>query len=706
MKIKFILLCLITTLNSFAQPAGTLDPTFGDGGKVVTSIGAGADKAYGVALQADNKIVVAGFSFSVDTGNDFVLVRYNEDGSLDETFGVGGIVKTDVQLGSDDIAYDLAIQADGKIVVAGSSDNGSNRDAALVRYNTDGSLDLTFGTDGVVLTDFEDGKADEIKVVKIHNLTGNIVVGGSAVISTTKSKPVVARYLSNGDLDVSFETDGIRLLWIDPLDYQYLFSVEDLVVQASGKITAVGWRDYPDISWSADYWAGRINADGTMDVTFSGDGVNHYNGGFNANDKAYSMILNPDNSFHFSGGGHVTTLKYDFTLFSITAGGAVGPGAGTTDYGTLLNDVSYAVAKDLDGAFVMAGSTGDNTYKDFAISRLTPAFSLDPSFSGDGKLTTDFGGAAFNEAFDMLIQLDNKILAVGYTGNDFALARYLGDDTPDLNGFVLQTPSNMAVDQNYASLTYNWTDAFGAVSYELVFDLSPDFDVAPYIFTPTASTKTVLDLVPNTEYFWKVRAQDGVEWGDFSETWSFTTNSLENFNLVSPTNGATGMALTALTLDWSTALGASDYELQMDTDAAFGDAPVTYSTTATDYDVSGLSTETTYYWRVRASNDGDTFGEWTSTWNFTTTSDVGIEWSDETALTLELYPNPTAGEFNLRVAEELIGKTYSITDLSGKVVQRGTITATLNSISFDKEAGYYILSLDTNPNATIGFSKQ
>ena len=704
MKIKFILFGLITTLNSFAQPAGSLDPTFGVGGKVVTSIGAGEDKAYGVALQADNKIVVAGFSFSFDTGKDFVVVRYNEDGSLDETFGVGGIVTTDVQLGSDDIAYDLAIQTDGKIVLAGSSDNGSDRDAAIVRYNTDGSLDLTFGTDGVVLTDFEAGKADEIKVVKIHNLTGNIVVGGSAVISSTKSKPVVARYLSNGDLDVTFETDGIRLLWIDPLDYQYLFSVEDLVVQSSGKITAVGWRDYPDISWSADYWAGRINADGTMDVTFSTDGVNHYNGGFNANDKAYSMILNPDNSFHFSGGGYVTTLKYDFTLFSITSTGSVGPGAGTTDYGTLLNDVSYAVAKDLDGAFVMAGSTGNDTYKDFAISRLNPDFSMDASFSGDGKLTTDFGGADFNEAFDMLIQTDNKILAVGYTGNDFALARYLGDDEAELNDFILQTPSNMAVDQNYATLNFNWTDAFGAVSYEIVYDLSPDFDVAPSIFTPTASTKTVTDLAPNTEYFWKVRAQDGVEWGDFSETWSFTTNSLENFNLVLPTNGATGMPLNDLLFDWTAAIGASDYEMQIDTDPSFGGSPLTYSTASSNYTLSLLLPATTYYWHVRASNDGDTFGEWSTTWNFTTNSGAGIDGLN--AMDLALYPNPTAGEFNLRVSAELIGSTYSITDLSGKVVQRGTVTGTTNLISFDREAGYYILSLDTHPNATIGFSKQ
>lgn len=706
MKTKLIIALLVLNFNSFAQPAGDLDPSFGIGGKVVTSIGSGEDKAYGVIIQDDNKIIVAGYSYSLDTGNDFVLVRYEEDGTLDASFGVGGIVKTDVQLGSDDRAYDLALQADGKIVVAGSSDNGIDRDAALVRYNGDGTIDESFGVAGVVLTDFEDGKSDEIRVVKIHALTGNIIVGGSAVISTTKSKPVVARYLINGDLDLSFETDGIRLLWIDPLDYQYLFSVEDLVVQSSGKITAVGWRDYPDISWSSDYWAGRINSDGTMDVTFATDGVNHYNGAFNANDKAYSMILNPDNSFHFSGGGHVSTLKYDFTLFSITNTGSVGPGAGLADYGEFLNDVSYSVAKDLDGSFVMAGSTGDLTYKDFAISKLTPSFSLDSDFGTGGKVTTSFGTSDFNEAFNMLIQLDNKIVAVGYSGNDFALARYLGVDSPELDGFTLQTPTNVAINQNYASLAFNWTDAFGASTYEFILDVSPDFDVAPITLNPAASAQTITDLEPSQEYFWKVKASDGVVWGEYSDTWSFTTNSLENFNLVSPTNGASGVELTDLILDWSTAIGADEYEVQIDTDAAFGDAPLIYSTSGTNYTLSGLDPETTYYWRVRASNDGVTFGDWTSTWHFETTSDLSIKSVENNDLKLEIYPNPVSGKFNLNVSEKLIGSNYSIIDITGKVVDKGTINSENSLVYFDFSPGYYILQIENNPLLSTGFTNQ
>jgi uncharacterized delta-60 repeat protein len=153
MKIFTINLCLyisilFISLSAKAQLTGGLDPSFGTAGKVITSITTGQDKAYAAAIQANQKIVVAGTSSSSVSGKDYTVLRYNTDGSLDGTFGTSGTVTTDVQVGSDDVAYCLAIQADGKIILAGYSDNGTNKDAALVRYNTDGSIDTTFGNNG------------------------------------------------------------------------------------------------------------------------------------------------------------------------------------------------------------------------------------------------------------------------------------------------------------------------------------------------------------------------------------------------------------------------------------------------------------------------------------------------------------------------------------------------------------------------------
>ena len=111
---------------------GDLDTSFGSDGKVTTAIGSGGDYAESVAIQSDGKIVAAGFSYN-GSNNDFALVRYNTDGTLDTSFDSDGKVTTAIG-SSDEQALSVAIQSDGKIVVAGYSNNGSNDDFALVRY--------------------------------------------------------------------------------------------------------------------------------------------------------------------------------------------------------------------------------------------------------------------------------------------------------------------------------------------------------------------------------------------------------------------------------------------------------------------------------------------------------------------------------------------------------------------------------------------
>jgi uncharacterized delta-60 repeat protein len=133
--------CLLPTF-SFAQP-GSLDLSFGTGGIVTTDFGSSADLGNSVAIQTDGKLVVAGYSI-IGTNDEFALVRYTTNGALDLTFGTGGIVTTDFG-GFDDQGQSVAIQTDGKLVVAGFSDNGDTRYFALVRYTIDGALDITFG---------------------------------------------------------------------------------------------------------------------------------------------------------------------------------------------------------------------------------------------------------------------------------------------------------------------------------------------------------------------------------------------------------------------------------------------------------------------------------------------------------------------------------------------------------------------------------
>lgn len=178
---------------------GTLDPAFGDGGKVITSIRSGEDEASAISLQPDGKIVVAGSSNN-GLNFDFAVVRYNVNGTLDPTFGKGGMVTTIIREG-DDKASSVAIQADGKIVAGGSSNNGSNFDFALIRYNPNGSLDTAFGDGGIVLTDIRSGD-DHANAIAIQ-ADGKIVAAGNSNNGSSNDFAII-RYKESGTFDPDF----------------------------------------------------------------------------------------------------------------------------------------------------------------------------------------------------------------------------------------------------------------------------------------------------------------------------------------------------------------------------------------------------------------------------------------------------------------------------------------------------------------------
>jgi len=173
------------------RPNGSLDPSFGDGGTVVTDVG-GQEYGRALAIQGDGKIVLAGDS--CNSGCHAALARYNPDGSLDSSFGSSGLVVSaiDDMLG----ARTLAIQGDGKIVLAGTSHSGATFDFALARYNDDGTLDPSFGNGGIVVTDLggSEGSDDLARALAIQG-DGKIVLAGDSGASSGSSYDLVlARY--------------------------------------------------------------------------------------------------------------------------------------------------------------------------------------------------------------------------------------------------------------------------------------------------------------------------------------------------------------------------------------------------------------------------------------------------------------------------------------------------------------------------------
>ncbi len=236
---------------------GTLDGTFSGDGKVVTNLTPGDDYAWALAIQADQKIVIAGGAGGA--GGRFVMVRYDTDGTLDGTFSGDGKVLTDFTAKYDYIDA-IAIQVDGRIVVAGSTNYyGSTPRFALARYGTDGALDATFSGDGKLTTNFPEGYAWAFGVAIQDD--DRIVAAGQA-----GSKVALTRYQSNGGLDASFSGDGrVTTNLTTGVDY-----ADEVMIQEDGKIVAVGSANYfgPDSRFAI----ARYDAGGTLDDTFSADG--------------------------------------------------------------------------------------------------------------------------------------------------------------------------------------------------------------------------------------------------------------------------------------------------------------------------------------------------------------------------------------------------------------------------------------------------
>ena len=349
------------------HPDGRLDLSFDGDGIRTDDVGTSNERARAVALQSDGKIVVAGFTD--DPGNeDWFVARYDTDGSLDPSFS-GGLVTTAIT-GVQDRPAAIAIQADGKIVVVGFGGFG-DEDVVVVRYNTDGSVDPSF-SGGIVSTDA--GNTDRVNDVKIQS-DGKIVVGGNTNLAGDRAFLVV-RYNSDGSLDTSFDTDGVRTRQISG----NADNGEALVIYPDGKIALGGF--YFD-GVDEDFVVARFNSNGSDDTSFDGDGVviTDFNGN---DDNIDDLLLQPDGKILASGYSH-NGLDQDYGVVRYNSDGSLDTSFGsggkvTTPIGS-LDDNSEASALLPDGSFIVAGFSANGIDSDFSWARHDP----------DGSLATGCG---------------------------------------------------------------------------------------------------------------------------------------------------------------------------------------------------------------------------------------------------------------------------------------------------------------------------
>ena len=211
---------------------GSFDSTFGGDGTISTNF---SDRANvnSIAVQSDGKVIAAGYATGLTV--DFALVRYNTDGSVDTSFGTDGKVIRD--LGNQPAsATSVVVQSDGKLVVAGQANVGLNSDFAIARYNADGSLDVSFGGTGKVTTPVVVDKGDYVQAVAVHS-NGKIVAAGHTENSSGSTDIAVARYNSDGSLDTSFDGDGKVTTNLSGSDFDFAAAV---AILPDEKILVVG----------------------------------------------------------------------------------------------------------------------------------------------------------------------------------------------------------------------------------------------------------------------------------------------------------------------------------------------------------------------------------------------------------------------------------------------------------------------------------
>lgn len=479
------------------KPNGNLDSTFGTNGVLIQDFGAAGQIAESVKLQSDGKIVIAG---RISTSTAFVG-RFNANGTLDTGFDGDGIKA--VTINTLNAFYGVTVQADGKLLCVGNTGGTTEKnDFLIARYNADGTADAAFNGGNPVITNF-DGQSDIAFDALLNPSTGKFVVIGQATDGLGAAFPGVglAGYNANGTLDNAFAArteTGPNFLDLSGLGTGN-DEIRDLAIQPDGKIIAVGIY----VGGNQDWGVVRYKADGGIDSAFGTNGITQISVTSGANDIATSVALQPDGKIvvagttvvsatsrvavarfnangtldnTFAGGagfvvsavasssandvlmlpdgdilvaGTVADIATDMELFRYNSDGtpdiAFGSGGQVSiNFGASINEIAYALA--LQGNKLMVAGTSNGV---FAAARLNLDGSLDNSFDTDGKVLLEVSTATpFDYVQEIAFQNDGKIILGGTASNpsngnnnNFALARLNANGSVDLtfdtDGFVV-----------------------------------------------------------------------------------------------------------------------------------------------------------------------------------------------------------------------------------------------------------------------------
>jgi uncharacterized delta-60 repeat protein len=406
--VSLALLLAVAVVPFAVGDAGDLDTSFDGDGKAITDFGK-SEFAKGMAIQRDGKIVVVGLDTETDPPRyyrDFVLARYQRDGSLDPAFG-GGRVRTDFA-GFSDAAEGVVQQPDGKLLVGG----WSGQQLAFARYNADASLDSTFDGDGKTLVSVgpASGSAHSVAL----QADGRVVAAGEVCGAGAPSCDfVLARLNSGGSLDTTFDGDGLAITDLSGTQEEDVGT--SIAVQPDGKIVAAGYA-YP----SRDVLLARYDANGSLDASFDGDGK--VRTPLSCCALWPRLAVQADRKILVATGGHLLRYNANGSLDPrFGAGGVVSATANTIEAATLQPD----------GKVVVAGSPRDVAKRGVVVSRYAKDGSYDPNFNSILVSVETWGPPVAAVG----LQSDHKIVVAGDTGPDaghldFIVLRFLNPAPP------------------------------------------------------------------------------------------------------------------------------------------------------------------------------------------------------------------------------------------------------------------------------------
>jgi uncharacterized delta-60 repeat protein len=405
---RTLLLHVLLNINVYlaASQAGSLDIEFGEGGIAVLNLGNRYSWAEAIAFQSDGKIVIGG-----DSHRDFALVRYNPDGSLDLTFGSQGIVLSDFE-DSFDHLNSLAIQSDDKIVSVGEGGQGIFN-FTVMRHTVNGGLDLDFGQNGKVVTRFDSISAFASDVA-IQPDGKIIVVGGSQSYGLDKDDDqdfAIIRYLPNGIIDSLFGQNGVVRT---DFENHSMDAAKAIALHSDGRFIVAGYSD--NFNGEDDNFALiRYWPDGSIDTSFGIDGktTTDFNSEF---DLPNAIALQRDGKIVVAG------YAYEPAQFAIARyhpDGVLDHTFG--DEGKVMisfdsnHNTAEAVSIDSNDHILIAGVSSQEAHFDFSLARLKPDGTLDMQFGSGGKVLTDFGTQS--SATAMALQSDGRIVLAGIAYN-------------------------------------------------------------------------------------------------------------------------------------------------------------------------------------------------------------------------------------------------------------------------------------------------